>query len=882
MKKTVKEENEKLLYSYHIQLINAYDTKRNCPLSKMEFRGDTVVTDIESPTIYDYVDFPSGFGDILFEQEIDDSVKSKALLAIGANDSAHDEERVDFGHLLIALSRTLPLVDMVVKRICDMNIGVGVTGEDNAIHSMREALIWLNVKSNDSRELAFRDVESLKRFLKYQVIRMKSMTGKPSTPYNIAKAYREVIEHLDRLGEKNKIFLLRKYKYELVAPFIEDMFSVFELLYAYYGYMRLSDKKLFESQNAGHDWAQDYKKIYNLAITVQNGIFRRFVSSAKIGDLNIPHGAYVYSDFMSTTMSDSNLINSDFNFTDFSDSVFKDCDISASDLSFCKANGSDFSRSNLNACNLSGSDFSNATLNEVQMLNVLFRDPSLDYISRDNEVLMKKRLDKTRRFAETREDVTSRLGRSSGSIALELGNSFFYNLGKKGRAEGLDEWKYTTVGEDKTIKVHLAMDDACKLYREKTKGTFERLNSEVITTDALDELQGFFNSETLPEQRARETELYFIPVSSKFEDTTMIRALLPHADLSHVCMRSATINEADINDARCYYTDFTNAAMIGTNFSGAQFYRASLGGANLSKANLINSALIDCSLKGASFNRALLLNAAIVNNNIDAPYISRMLTDSDVSPVETLRDEEIVIGLDMSLNDCNFNNVVGSGIIVSGMNADQSTWIEAEIRRAIFFNTIARWTQFDRADMSYSLLIGVSFHQASLSEAQFSNTRFYACDMSGVRLHRANLISARLDKVVFQNADMSRSNLSRTVFKNCAFSDVNFSEVNVSDAVFENVIFENVKFSSCIGLATAKFKHCFFADNCYKLDFQSGADGKQDKSFMSIPHSTGRIKFFKDEVQDYSAFGEHQYTSLSWYLSDDNNESDEAADTNNT
>ena len=154
--------------------------------------------------------------------------------------------------------------------------------------------------------------------------------------------------------------------------------------------------------------------------------------------------------------------------------------------------------------------------------------------------------------------------------------------------------------------------------------------------------------------------------------------------------------------------------------------------------------------------------------------------------------------------------------------------------------------------------------------------------MSGVRLHRANLISARLDKVVFQNADMSRSNLSRTVFKNCAFSDVNFSEVNVSDAVFENVIFENVKFSSCIGLATAKFKHCFFADNCYKLDFQSGADGKQDKSFMSIPHSTGRIKFFKDEVQDYAAFGEHQYTSLSWYLSDDNNESDEAADTNNT
>jgi uncharacterized protein YjbI with pentapeptide repeats len=306
--------------------------------------------------------------------------------------------------------------------------------------------------------------------------------------------------------------------------------------------------------------------------------------------------------------------------------------------------------------------------------------------------------------------------------------------------------------------------------------------------------------------------------------------------------------------------------MVGANLSNAEFYRSLLEGANLSKANLINVGFVDCLPKGASFANALLINTAFINTGATTPYMKSILTNNITSPVEKLNNAVVVSDSEDSLNDCSFNNAIATGIVLAGINADQSTWDGAEMRRAIIFNTIARWTRFDKADLSYSLIFGTSFHQASFADAMFANARLYGCDLSGIRFYRSNFISTRVEKVVIQNTDMSKCNLSRAEFKNCAFSDVNFAEVNISDALFENVIFDNVDFSSCIGMSTARFKHCYFSDSCYKLQFQINSDGKADRNFMSILHNSKRVKFFKDDVQEYKVFGERQYTSINCHL----------------
>ena len=155
MKKTVNAENEKLLYSYHTQLVSLYDEK----IGSSELHKKGARKKSNKQDFIEYFLFPSGFGDLLVDLEKEDEVKRNVLYAVGGG--TRDEQSIDFGHLLIVLSRAIPLVDMVVKRICDMNVGIGVTGDGYSIHSMKEALIWLSVKANDSRSLAYYDIEKL-------------------------------------------------------------------------------------------------------------------------------------------------------------------------------------------------------------------------------------------------------------------------------------------------------------------------------------------------------------------------------------------------------------------------------------------------------------------------------------------------------------------------------------------------------------------------------------------------------------------------------------------------------------------------------------------------------------------------------------------------
>lgn len=872
-------ENIRLLRSYHDKLIADFNKLVEDGETLQEGKSD------ESTKHGDYIDYPCSLAELLKDKIARDEDTEKRLS--GDSKKSVENETTDFGFLLISLSRMVPFVDKFVKKICEMNIGEDVVSDENAIQAMESALVWLHCQSTDKREMAYQDMQKLYRFFRYQIIRYKQNNNLPITLKAIDSKYNDVMGKYRADKEKTKQKIFFDYRDD-VRKILSQVFGCFSNIHAYYDYMKLVSRDEYEnadlvSMGAGEkqvkkekqDWNREYKMIYQLAETIQNVILQRFSSFVKAGYLNFPHGDYAFADFKSSTLSDSNFTSSNFYFCDFSEAVVKGSDLSVSDLKYVNAQNADFSNSNFNSSSLVGANFNNAILSNAQMMSAMLRDVKLDYLTSNaidakGSDSLKESLDAYNKGKDQCESELPIKALFWGKIREGILQKYAKDAQDFEAPSFTDEWKSTTSSPIKheAIKMHGSMDEACRVLFENSDLN-EFLNRNKYKT---------IDSETL-KKYAEYTEANGItdiasPYTASFKDATMLKAQMPLADLSHVDMSSVSMSGTDVNDADLYYTRLSNASLIETNFSSSRFYKTNLRGANLSKANLIGTSIIDTGMDGANLEGALLIDSVIYSTEYgqtkksknSVPYINELFSKKAESLVEDVDDKEFLD--DVSMADCNMTDIVGTGLVLINTNVDRSTWTRAELKKSILFNTVARWSIFDEADLSYALLLGASFHQTSFSGALMSNARFYACDMSGARLNKANFIGSRIDKVFFQNADLGQANLSRAYVKDCVFKDVNLYNINLSDTEFVNVTFENVDFSNCIGLSTAKFTHCFFADSCSRLEFQTGADGKQDSEFMSLCSGGGRLKFFKDKDQDYKdSFGEHQYTSLTAYLS---------------
>ncbi len=753
-----------------------------------------------------------------------------------------EKKSVNFEFLLISLSRIVPLVDKIIKRICDMNIGDSVIGDGNRIQAMKSAMLWLYINSTETSELAYQDISRLSRFAKYQITRFKRNNRCAYTPGSVDEKYDEIDSEVWGAHSDKKEEWLAKYR-QNINLLLDEVFSRFEDLNAYFGYMRSVTKTDFEATfDDSYDKSEGYRKIYLLALNIHNIIVRRFTSFVKISDLNSPRGMYSFADFKSSTLSDSNFTGSDFSWCDFSDAVLQNCDLSVAGFAFCRADNADFSNSNMNSTSLIGANFSNANLTNVQLMDALFRDTSVDLGERPEE--------------EGAEEKRRRCNQI-------IRDSFFKKLARANATENgeTEAWRMTTVSyTDREIRFCGVLGDACRLLDDAIAPVMRAVESAVISDERLKPMLESF------EKKGAFAWGEGIPITVSLSDATLTGAQMPKADFSHVDMSTCTLSDADVNDARFYYTELSGAAMIGTNFSSTSFFKAKLAGANLEKANLIGTVIIDSDLSGASFSRALLINSIFINRkcgckNDGSVFIDGMLIERAGSHNPDINDA--ILNSDLSLMDSSFNGVVGSDLVISGYNADRSTWRNAELKRLILFNVTARWSIFDNTDMAYALIVGVTLHQGSLVGVIMPNSRFFDCDMSGTKLNKANLIGSRIERVYFRNADLSEINLSRTYVSNCVFSDVNFKGANISDAVFRNVVFEDVDFMSCIGMSTAVFENCHFADSCRKLEHPRGSNGKEDKEFMFINHHGGRVKFFRTDSEGADS---HRYTSLTYYL----------------
>ncbi len=812
------------------------------------------------------------------------------------------EKREDYGYLMILLGRSLAFCKKLITNICVNNIGESVIAESNPLQSMEDAFKWMFIQSTQSEDLSYQDIQRLKRLLWYQFFHFDnylSACGRKKTKDygEVERAFTSACKDLQRSDSEEKRIYINWYKQNMES-LIGETFSALKALSVYYDYMVQTSAAAFEEAwrekhgNNG-ELRMRYEDIGALARNIQNILVRHFSSAVKIGAINAPHIRLTRSDFVSSDLSGSNLINSDFSYSDISGSFMRGCDISSSNLRYLRARNTDFTGSTLSSAILSGSSFQNANLTNAQLLDVIFRNPAFDFVTTENLKSGKECFDEAQRpqwvrYLEIKEQAQKSAPERTAIDESDEDSSRTFDYiddQRKKTYQGLqalsraqqdpeqgrftDLWLATTSNirafperRLQSVSVGANMEKACELMKDVISGLADAVSYFTVPGGLVETVDRNLSNPGMRSQVA------------SFVNSIFTGAAVFDTDFSLVDMSSVTMDGADASSSISCYTKLSNASLRGSNLSNSYFCAVACDNAVFAQTNLIGSSFINCDLKGANFTGSIQIDALHISTDLQkgtACYIGGLFAPPAVGELtETVNSAtENVSQSGVSYIDANFNETTATGSRFIGVNADRSSWIGAKLKQTVFFDMLIRWAYLDGADCSYSVFCGVSMHQSSLANILFPQSRLFACDLSGTRLRGANFTGSRLDQVFFEDSDLSTVNFSRSSIFDCVFKDVNFNLTNLTGAEFFNVVFINVDFTTCIGLESARFSHCIFGKGCSKLVYPMDSNHQQDKSFMSLQFGDSRLKFFRDDEQAEEmerTYGVGRYTSLTALL----------------
>ena len=208
----------------------------------------------------------------------------------------------------------------------------------------------------------------------------------------------------------------------------------------------------------------------------------------------------------------------------------------------------------------------------------------------------------------------------------------------------------------------------------------------------------------------------------------------PGANLSGVELSSASLNRADLTQAR----------FDGTTALSAQFNRASLRGA------LLN----DFKASGAGFWRADL--SEVVAKRAD--FATAQLQQADLSEAELI--------------SANFQGADLSGACLSGANLADAFLVGAEIADADFTN----------ADLGYTRLKNLSLRQAKLAGANLAHAQADGCDLEYVELAAPDFSWASLVGAYLTGSVLPGANFQHADLHDAGLADVQWEDADLRQA----------------------------------------------------------------------------------------------------
>lgn len=734
----------------------------------------------------------------------------------------------------IEIEKNLFLFEEFIRSIYNNNLDRSVLQAGRPVGDTRMAFNWLFLNPSLISQPNDQDVNRLLNMLMYGVFYVyQSDKDRVLNTEKIVKIFYEKKAEYNRKDSAGKRELISKLlgsqskddkrneenhkngggakSEDNLNGIIDTVFDIYKALATfrdyYMGNRFYEDVLWARAKNRGDEAvSEEIRKIVSLSNLIRISVLLLFSSYMKFSQLVLPHSDFSGSIFEHIDMTGGNFVNSSF-----AGSVMENAVLSGSDLAIC-----DFT-----SAFCAGADFSNCNLNYVKLVGTVMRSVVLKNASMDSALFWQYPASKKRALS------------ASAYSGADFRREFVDLIPKR------DSEVYRTVFSGASGSgAHLCM------AREETALDYSRTILDAaaeICRNACERLiagleEGMLSSEEL----RRMTEEAVGPAD--FTGATLDGATVQNADLSYVKMENASCVGADLSGCRIVNQGAgtggaKNAVFEGAVMTSAAIYRTSLAGALFDKAALINSLFLNCDLDGASFSGTKLSDSLIINTEpIRAEgksanvYLSAIIRPAQAGGrgrrynkfLDMVVDTEFDAGFS-SMNDVNMAGALASNIFIAGMNIDRSNFSDCNLKRACWLNCLARWGGFGGADLTYSLLIGVSFHQSAFNSAQFSKAHVFGCEFSGCRLSNALLIGALFERCIFFDNDLSGANFSHTVIRGCQFNDVNLSGVNFSNTCFENVVFRNTNFSNCFGLNSAKFLDCIIdPDSCSGISFLSG------------------------------------------------------------
>lgn len=736
--------------------------------------------------------------------------------------------------------KLMNLIDSLTVRICDNNIDRSVFKFGFNTKRAREAFIWLMCTSTPAMMLDVQDLNRLKSFFIVQIERKLASGGKYYDNSDIKREFSKIMSTLDMgsvSDDLNMQEIRRDQTISVIADFkkrlqtlINETFDVYDCLSSYRDY--LVETEFVPQKND----LNPVRHAIMLATTVKKIFTERFSCYLKIPKMSLGHSKLSGVYFSRSNISESNFINSEFKYSRLDNAIADDCDFSICNFMNCDAQNATLNNCTFNYSNMSGMNLAGASINGSSMNAVIFRDGRLDSSIGFAKYLLSSGGEASEAaFVKRLEELAERNSRGDEERGKEILRNFHEMLARKNEhAEG-SLWKLTCADENDT-SAHLWSVDAEGNVSDKTKtvvdGVFfeaknklaevaDECRAKVISKELLDMLRQAERDEA-PKDRYDRIRKYG---KISFDATTLsgadvIKSSLPAIDLSHMDVRGASFRESDLSGSMGYYTDAETAFFGNANVSAGDFYRANFNDTNFSGANCIGTSFIDCSLRSVDMNKALAIGVSVVGTQKKVPYIAELLVeigkdDPDYAALRTMT-EYVKDSVDFEdegliMTESNWNGASASKSMFMNAKMDRSHFNGTDFRDFLIFDCVARWSSFEKADLSYGLLIGSTFHQSIYRSAVLSQTHLYACEFSGCRMTDLMLIGSKCDKVVFQDNDLSRANFSHALFQNCIFKDCIFDDINMSKATFINCTFSNVDFThNCIGLSSVNFKRCWF------------------------------------------------------------------------
>lgn len=733
--------------------------------------------------------------------------------------------------------KLLNLIDALTLRICDHNIDRSVFKFGFNTKRAREAFIWHMCTSTPAMRLDVQDINRLKSFFKIQIERKLASIGKYYDHTDIQEEYARVMDSFDynsvelewqEMRRKQAIDIVDDFKKQL-QKLINDTYDVYDCLTSYRDYLANTE---FTPQKSD---IKPIKHAISLAVTVKKIFTERFSSYIKIPKMSLGHSELSGVHFSRSNISESNFINSDFIYAQLDNTIANNCDFSICNFMSCDAQNATLNDCTFNYSNMTGMNLSGASLNNTTLNAVIFRDTRLDSSIGFAQALLSGDEKGMIAYVARKDELTKR---NNKHTADEMGKKAVQNfhdmLARKNSDKEGSLWRLTCAADNDATAHLWVVDERGKPDTSKTiidevfgksRNMLEAVESErntkVISKYLLDMLREAERKETSDDRSYRIKKYGKIC----FEATTLngadiVKCSLPEIDLSHMDVRNASFSESDLTGSIGYYTNAETAYFGGANLNNSDFYQCNFNDTSFANANCMNVMFVDSSLRSIDMNKALAIGIIIVNTQKKTPYISELLTELDESDPDrkellpmTEYVDDIVDFKDEGLimTESNWNRASASKSVFMNVKMDRSHFNFTDFRDFLIFNCVARWSSFERADMSYGLLIGSTFHQSIYTSSTLSQTHIYACEFSGCRMTDLILIGSRCDKVVFQDNDLSRANFSHVYFQNCIFKDCIFNGINLSKATFKHCTFSNVDFSNnCIGLASVKFIDCYF------------------------------------------------------------------------